>query len=122
MKKYIVHVEDNGTIRWQNKKGKLHREDGPALEYANGSKFWHVNGKLHRLDKPAIECVNGDKYWYQKGIRHRLDGPAIEWSDGCKRWYINGKEFTEEEFDKQVDGCEGKVVEIDGVKYKLTQA
>ena len=23
--------------------GKLHREDGPAVEYANGSKFWYLN-------------------------------------------------------------------------------
>ena len=30
---------------------------------------------------------------------HRTDGPAIEHADGSKEWYINGKEYTEEEFD-----------------------
>ena len=23
--------------------GKLHREDGPAIEYADGNKFWYLN-------------------------------------------------------------------------------
>jgi len=26
--------------------GELHRKDGPAAEYINGSKFWYINGKL----------------------------------------------------------------------------
>ena len=30
---------------WLN--GKLHREDGPAIEWADGSKEWYLNGKLH---------------------------------------------------------------------------
>jgi len=25
--------------------GKLHREDGPAIEYSNGFKQWWLNGK-----------------------------------------------------------------------------
>jgi hypothetical protein len=25
--------------------GKCHREDGPAVEYTNGSKAWYINGK-----------------------------------------------------------------------------
>ena len=37
----------------------LHREDGPAIEYANGNKHWYLNGKLHREDGPAIENANG---------------------------------------------------------------
>jgi len=24
--------------------GKLHREDGPAIEFANGDKSWYLNG------------------------------------------------------------------------------
>jgi hypothetical protein len=26
--------------------GKLHREDGPAIDLNNGFKFWNLNGKL----------------------------------------------------------------------------
>lgn len=27
------------------KNGNLHREDGPAIEYANGQKVWYIRGK-----------------------------------------------------------------------------
>jgi hypothetical protein len=100
MQTYKVIVYENKTIRWFNDKGELHRLDGPAVEGANGYKAWFVNDKLHRLD-----------------------GPAIERANGFKEWYLFGKEMTEEEFDKYTKpkpSCEGKVVEVDGKKYKLT--
>ena len=53
---------------------------------------------------------------------HREDGPAIIRLDGRQEWYKDGKEYTQKEFDKQTKTCNGKVVEIDGVKYKLTMA
>lgn len=28
--------------------GKRHREDGPAMEYANGTKWWYINGKQYK--------------------------------------------------------------------------
>lgn len=28
------------------KDGLLHRENGPAVEYPNGSKIWYLNGKV----------------------------------------------------------------------------
>ena len=30
--------------------------------YPNGDKYWCLNGKLHREDGPAIEWANGDKF------------------------------------------------------------
>lgn len=36
---------------WE-KNGLLHREDGPAIEYANGGKEYWVNGVWHRADAP----------------------------------------------------------------------
>ena len=65
--------------------------------WSNGDKAWYLNDKLHREDGPAIEYANGNKFWYLNGKRHREDGPAIEWADGDKSWYLNGKEVTEEE-------------------------
>jgi hypothetical protein len=32
-----------------------------------GSKCWRLNGKLHRTDGPAIEYADGSKYWYYEG-------------------------------------------------------
>lgn len=34
----------NGSKRWY-KKGHLHREDGPAIEYNTGQKSWWYNGQ-----------------------------------------------------------------------------
>jgi len=44
MKTYTVEVLDNGDKHWFLC-GKLHREDGPAIEYANGDRFWYLNGE-----------------------------------------------------------------------------
>jgi hypothetical protein len=78
----------------------LHREDGPAIEYADGSKWWYVDGKRHRGDGPACEYADGSKEWYVDGKRHRVDGPAVEWADGSKWWYVDDKLVSEEEFEK----------------------
>ncbi len=60
--------------------------------------IWAIKGKLHREDGPAIEYVSGQKEWYKNDKRHREDGPAIEYTDGQKEYYINGKEISEEIF------------------------
>ena len=86
----------NGAKEWW-KNGDLHREDGPAIERANGEKEWRKNGLLHREDGPAIEFANGDKEWYIKGYLHREDGPAIERANGDKEWYKNGEFHREDD-------------------------
>ena len=92
--------------------------------YENGDKYWFQNDQYHRLDGPAIEYANGDKFWFVHGKYHRLDGPAIERVDGRKFWYIEGEPMSKTEFDAKTqpnDGtCNGKIVEIDGKKYRLS--
>ena len=41
---YTVKVDSYGTKFWYLN-GQYHREDGPAIEYANGDKSWWLNGK-----------------------------------------------------------------------------
>jgi hypothetical protein len=67
MKEYTVKVDEKGTKYWYLN-GKLHREDGPACEWANGSKSWYLNGERHREDGPAMEFADGTKYWLLDGI------------------------------------------------------
>jgi hypothetical protein len=31
--------------------GRLHRTDGPAIERADGDKFWYLNGQMHSLNE-----------------------------------------------------------------------
>ena len=89
---------DKYETKFWFKRGKLHREDGPAVEHANGSKRWYKNGKCHRDDGPAIESVNGDKEWYQNGKLHREDGTAVVWHSGYKEYWIEGVSYSEDEF------------------------
>ena len=35
--------------------------------YVNGTKEWYLDGKLHRTDGPAIEYSDGYKAWYLNG-------------------------------------------------------
>jgi hypothetical protein len=120
MIEYTVKVYPSGTKSWFLN-GKLHREDGPAVEGSDGDKYWCLNGKYHREDGPAIEWSDGYKAWYLDGKRHREDGPAVEDYDGSKCWFLNGEELTEQEHKAATSkpNCEGKIVEIDGKKYKL---
>jgi hypothetical protein len=68
----------------------------------------------------------GTKLWRFNDKLHCEHGPAVEYSDGTKFWYLNGKELTETDWRKQIQKtkapCVGKIVEIDGVKYKLIEA
>jgi len=95
-----MKVNEYDIKRWRLLNGKLHREDGPAIEYANGEKHWYLNGKLHREDGPAIEYKNGEKQWWLNGKRHRKDGPAIEYKDSNKRWYLNDRLYKIQDGDR----------------------
>ena len=117
MIEYTVKAWGNRTEWYLN--GKLHREDGPAIEYANGTTHWYQNGKLHRADGPAFERADGYKEWYKNDKRHREDGPATECPSGTKYWYIEGANLTEEEFLQKQKPCSGKKITIDGIEYEL---
>ena len=82
-------VEKDGNKYWY-KDDKLHREDGPAIEWADGSKFWYKDGACHREGGPAVEYAEGIRYWYKDGLLHREDGPAEEYANGTKSWYYLG--------------------------------
>jgi len=107
----ILHREDgpafesvsaNGCKLWYLN-DKSHREDGPAVEYADGSNAWFINGKYHREDRPAVEYANGTKYWYINGQRHHEDGPAIEYANGSKAWFLNDLPLTEKQFNERTN-------------------
>jgi len=95
-------VVDNSIIVWYLN-GKRHREDGPAIELSDGTKFWYRNGKLHREDGPASEYSDGTKFWYRNGARHREDGPAIECASGDKFWYLDDINYSESDFNAKLN-------------------
>ena len=66
----------------------------------SGTKRWFLNGKLHRIDGPAIEWSDGNKFWYLNDKLHREDGPAVEWVSGYKSWYLNDEQLTKKQYKK----------------------
>ena len=43
------------------------KEQPQCKVYASRRKAWFLNGKLHREDGPAIEWADGTKVWYLNG-------------------------------------------------------
>ena len=88
----------------------------------DGYEEWWLNGKLHREDGPAIESAGGSKFWYLNGERHREDGPAVEYSNGSKFWWLNDDELTEQEFNNRTKTKELTIQELEkelGYKIKV---
>jgi hypothetical protein len=53
------------SILMEGKSGGLmehYRSDGPAIE-EHRHKFWYFEGRLHREDGPAVENSDGTKEW-----------------------------------------------------------
>ena len=69
----------------------LHRIDGPAIEYTDV-----MSGK--DFSPEAAWQVQVTKFWYIDDKLHRIDGPAEEYANGGKVWWIDGKNYSEREF------------------------
>ena len=121
---YTVRVSVDGTQKWFNKSGQLHRLDGPAFSNADGDLSWWVDGQCHREGEPAKIFADGVRCWYQHGELHNDTGPSIIDADGTEHWYWYGKECSKSECERlsaKPTSCNGKIVEIDGRRYTLVE-
>jgi hypothetical protein len=99
---YIKISEDGDKFYYSDKEMTvLHREDGPAYEWANGSKWWYLNGKLHHEDGPACVYADGSKSWYLNG-KYYSEEKFNEKMKLSKKININGREFTIEELNSLI--------------------
>jgi hypothetical protein len=105
---------DDETKTWYDSNDKPHRDDGPAVIYADGGEEWYQHGVRHRDDGPAAIFADGDKSWWQHGKLHRTDGPAHECANGTQSWCLYGKCQT---FDEWLD--EVKMSDEDKVMMML---
>jgi hypothetical protein len=48
-------IDKYGTKKWKLPNGLLHREDGPAIELCNDSKYWYLNGVPYTEQQYKIE-------------------------------------------------------------------
>jgi hypothetical protein len=46
-----------------------YNSDEGVYYYMQDSKHWWLNGLLHREDGPAVEYADGTKYWYINDIQ-----------------------------------------------------
>lgn len=72
----------NGAEIWRNEAGDI---------------LWRLNGKLHRDDGPAVETLNGRKEWWKHGKRHRLEAAAVMQGTFSSQWWIDGIRYSASE-------------------------
>lgn len=70
--------------------------------------YWYYDGELHREDGPAIDWSDGSQFWFKHGKLHRLEGPAVISSIHGTGWYIEGIKYTQEDFKKYLKSKELK--------------
>ena len=63
-------IENSGIIYYYNENDQLHREDGPAVIYPDGTEMWYKNDQLHREDGPAAIFPDGEEYWCSDGEKY----------------------------------------------------
>jgi len=85
---YLISITDYRTEDTQ-----------PPLPFCD---VWVKSEKIHREDGPAIEFVDGGEIYMQKGKLHRTDGPAFihitESGEIIHRYYLDGKEYSKGEW------------------------
>ena len=64
--------------------------------YSDGSKEYFLNGKLHKEDGPAVEYTNGYKAWYKNGKPYNENGPVVIHPNGDKEYFVNKEEVKQE--------------------------
>ena len=97
MQQPTMTTDEYGNKRWRLN-GKFHREDGPAIEWADGDKEWWLNGKYHREDGPAFEGVSGFKAWWLNDEKYE---DAFEWAEALLKSKGNN-EPSEDEINNKV--------------------
>ena len=72
----------------------------------SGTKIYYKDGHDHREDGPAIEYYDGSVEYRINGITHRIGGPAYIHNEGNIQVYqyiIDGKDVTKEQHDLLFD-------------------
>ena len=122
MKPQYIKIDEKGSKFWYSdkKQTKLHREDGPAVEWADGLKEWYLNDKYHRKDGPAIDNARYEA-WYINGKLHREYGPALKYKNDTCFWFVNGKEVTKQEHHAYFNPPKPKTININGKEFTVEE-
>jgi hypothetical protein len=72
------------------KNNQIHRTEGPAVVFDDGSYIWCFQGKVSRTNGPALVFQNQLMQWRVNDLLHRSDGPAFL-DKKYQIWVIDGK-------------------------------
>lgn len=64
-------------------------------------RYFNKQGQMHRVYGPAYIGPSGAEEWYYQGVKHRIDGPAATYSN-TKHFFLDGKHYKEEKYWKEV--------------------
>ncbi len=56
--------------KYYNNRKEHNRVEGPSLEYCDGSITWFKNNKIHKENGYAVEYGNGEKYYWVERINY----------------------------------------------------
>ena len=90
--------------------------NGNEIYYENSDEYW--NKSEYDSNGNVIYSESSHGGWSKREYDSNGNQIYYENSDGNKIYYENSDGLIE---DNRPKGCEGKVVEIDGKKYKLTE-
>jgi len=69
-----AEMENEKEIRWKNDWESpitiefINNSPTQAIVRYGRTKFWYLDGQLHREDGPAVEHADGYKRWYLNGL------------------------------------------------------
>lgn len=137
---YVIRYHSNGRVyseTFYNEEGNYHHPTRPAKTeyYDNGNEMYqhyYVHGVHHRdNNEPAYYSwrKNGgcdQVAYYKNGKLHNTIGPGyIRYGENGalihSEYYLNDVKLTEAEWKKKIKYPKiGEIVELDGVKYRLS--
>ena len=105
---FAIRDKNGNLIYWENSNGYWHKikydSNGNVIYWENSNGYWYK--KEFDSNGNEIYYEDSDGFWYKREYDSNGNKIYTEFSDG-------------EIIDNRPKGCEGRVVEIDGKKYKL---
>lgn len=71
----VRSIDQAGSEIWHrvDQPDIIHREDGPAIIWDDGSKFWYYDGVNHNENGPSAIYRTGKVYWHYHGMHLEFD-------------------------------------------------
>ena len=111
----LIHRKSSDGYEWWSEYDSNGKEI--HLKDSNGYEIW----REYDSDGNEIHFKDSDGYESWREYDSHGDLTHYKNSNGEEKWYdSHGNSITKEQFDKLQASCDGKIIEVDGKKYRLT--